>query len=264
MNADDSPETSATEEEASAGAPPPRLGVIHLLAWLTVAAVFLGTERSVLLLETAASRPDTRVEPYFLLDSIRVIALAAGVVGLAALVRWRTSERPQPLGPGHWILAVDGTAMLLVYGVVLARRTIVAVLVPADSRITYLPELVLIVAILVARMFAFAVAAQRQEVKGGWRRIMVMLAIAAAAQATFDAILFLILGGWFVPPFTLFDFFYPASGFVAGAVACATIIYASYDAFRVRRDWLHSLGVAMVFVNGLIWVGYWIVTRWSS
>ncbi len=81
--------------------PPPRLGIIHLLAWLTVASALLGTERSVQILEKAASHPDKFASHYLLLDSILAVALAAGVVGLAALVRWRASEKPQSLGPGH-------------------------------------------------------------------------------------------------------------------------------------------------------------------
>jgi hypothetical protein len=74
-------------------------------------------------------------------------------------------------------------------------------------------------------------------------------------------ILFLIFGEWLRPPFPLFEFYYPAPAVVAGFAAGPAIIYAVYDAFRFRRDWLHGLGVALVFVNGLTSVGYWIASR---
>jgi hypothetical protein len=88
-----------------------------------------------------------------------------------------------------------------------------------------------------------------------------MLAVASAAQMTLDVMLLVMIAEWFRPSFPLFDFFYPAPAIVAAAVSIPTIIFAACDAVRVRREWLHFLGVALVFVNGLMWVGYWIASR---
>ncbi len=115
--------------------------------------------------------------------------------------------------------------------------------------------------IAAAEMFAFAVAISRCAEKGGWQVILGILAIAAAANMTLDVILFLIFGEWLRPPFPISEFYYPAPAVVAGLAAGPAVIYAVYDAFHVRRDWLHSLGVALVFVNGLTSLGYWIMSR---
>jgi hypothetical protein len=256
----DTPAVPAVLDEPG-GTPPPRLGIIHLLALLTISAVLFGAQRGVQILEKSASHTDKLTAHYLILDSIYLAVLAAGVVGLAALARWRASTRPQSLGPGQWILAVAGTAMLLTYSVEITRRAIVAFWDPANARMSYLPQLAFSATVAAAQMFAFTVVAQRYVERGGWRRIIVLLAIAGAAQATLDAILFLVIGEWLRPPFPLFEFFYPAPAVVAVLVASVTVIYAGYDAFRVRRDWLHFLGMAMVFINGLMWVGYWLASR---
>ena len=248
--------------DAPAGTPPPRLGIIHLLAWLTVASALLGTERSVQILEKAASHPDKFTAHYLVLDSIRVVALAAGVVGLAALVRWRSNGRALPLAPGHWILAAEGTALLATYLVQIVQRVIVAILDNPNDRISYLPAFGLLALIAAAQMFMFALAVSRCAEKGSWQVILGILAIAAAAKMTLDVILFLIFGEWLRPPFPLFEFYYPAPAVVAGLAAGPALIYTVYDAFRFRRDWLHGLGVTLVLVNGLTWVGYWVASGW--
>jgi hypothetical protein len=257
----DAPAAPAILDEPS-GTPPPRLGIIHLLAWLTVSAVFLGTERSVQILEKAASHPDTIAAHYLVLESIRAVALASGVVGLAALIHWRVGVQPRPLAPGHWILYIEIIALLLVFGVETARRIIVAVWDVSNVRASYTPALAIYAPIAAAQMIAFAAAALRCVEKGGWQWIFGMLAVASAAQMTLDVVLILIVSESFRPSFPLFDFFYPAPAIVAAVVSGITINFAAYDAFRFRRDWLHGLGVALVFVNGLMWVGYLAASRY--
>jgi hypothetical protein len=178
------------------GTPPPRLGVIHLLAWLTIAAVLFGIDRSARILEKASKHPDWVVSHYPAIDTVRLAAMAAGAVGLVALVRWRAGGRPRPLAPGHWILAAEIIAMLLVYGVEIARRMIAAVSDHADPRTSFLPVIAVYALIAMAQMLAFAAAVLRCLEKGGWQWIFGLLAVASAAHMTLDAILFLIIAEW--------------------------------------------------------------------
>ena len=66
------------------GTPPPRLGIIHLLAWLTIAAVLFGTNRSAHGSSEASTIPIGSSRIYQALDTIRLAVMAAGVVGLGA------------------------------------------------------------------------------------------------------------------------------------------------------------------------------------
>jgi hypothetical protein len=167
-SADAAAPTGPTILDELAGTPPPRLGIIHLLAWLTVTAVFLGTERSVQILEKAASHPDKFATHHLVLDSIRLVAMAAGAVGLTALVRWRAGVQPRPLAPEHWILYIEIIAMLLVFGVETARRLIVAVWDGSNVRTSYLPVFAFSAVIAAAQMRAFGAAVLRCAEKGGW------------------------------------------------------------------------------------------------
>ncbi len=238
------------------GTSPPRLGVIHLLAWLTVAAVLFGTERSVRLIESASNHADNFIAHYLAFDMIHLAAMAAGVVGLAALVRWRVGGKPRPLAPGHWILVTEIIPMLLIYGIEFARRVIVGRFGVTGTPTSYLPLVAFHALIATEQMFAFAAAVMWCVARSGWRCVLGSLAVASATQATLYAILFLVFADWLHPPFTLFDFLY-APAVVHAVAAVVTVAFASYDAIRIRRDWLHGLGVALVFINGLTWVGYW-------
>jgi hypothetical protein len=240
--------------------PPPRLGIIHLLAWLTVAAALLGIERSARLLENAAIHSDKFVPHNQVLDTIHVIGIAAGVVGLAALIRWRVGGHPSPLAPGHWILIAEVAPMLLIYVGEIARRALVAKS-GINAQTSYLPVVAITALTAMAQMFVFSLAGFRWVQGRSWQLVFRLLAVGSVSQMTLSILLFTFVAGWLAPPFPLVDFFYPAPAVIHGIVSSTTVAFAAYEAFRIRRDWLHGLGVAVLCVNGMTWVGYGIASQ---
>ena len=105
------------------GDPPPRLGIIHLLAWLTVAAVLFGIENWLRNVENASGTrqgPLPTVYQGFSFASFSM--MSAGVVGIVTLLRWRFRGRPQPLSPGHWILVCFASSCAIGYSLSTAWR----------------------------------------------------------------------------------------------------------------------------------------------
>ncbi len=113
----DNPDPKAAPNDATpAGAPvapiptepdylqPPRLGIIHLLAWTAVAAVlFKGDAASRLLAKERMSDLSGNLlqQVAGLLD---LTLIAAGIMGLAVLACSRLRRQPGRFAPGHWIL----------------------------------------------------------------------------------------------------------------------------------------------------------------
>ena len=90
---------------------PPRLGIIHLLAWVTVAAVLMKLNLALEVLPSGSANLNLS-ETYLLAGKLqqaaRVIVTAALFVG--GFVFWldRYRRKPGYLQPGHWIVGIDG------------------------------------------------------------------------------------------------------------------------------------------------------------
>ena len=94
---------------------PPRLGIIHLLAWTAVAAVLFKVNAALLLLakgNSAVVAPDVPVQAIGIAD---FTLMAAGIVGLAVLVRAWLRRQPARLAPGHWILICTVISGIVMY-----------------------------------------------------------------------------------------------------------------------------------------------------
>jgi hypothetical protein len=244
-----------------AAVPPPRLGIIHMLAWLTVAAVLFGIESWEKNAENASGNPqglNPAIAQSFSFASLSF--MSAGVVGVTTLLRWRYRNRPQRLAPGHWILIAFAFSCVIGYCISTALRMY---LLASGQQVTMKVNLLLLpgwVLLYLAQFVIYVRAAARSKSERGWRRVLILLAIARAVElGIFVLMLVMLMNLMYQLPSFILSF-----QFITRAIpAIATIVlwgFAVYDAFRVRRDWLHGLGVGLEVCQGLLMIGAWIMS----
>jgi hypothetical protein len=92
---------------------PPRLGIIHLLAWVTVAAILMKFN---LAIETFRTNLPDQSENFRLamkiFDAVHAIYHAAMLVGGTVLLLDRFRRKPGRLQPGHWIVGIQSLFIL--------------------------------------------------------------------------------------------------------------------------------------------------------
>jgi len=118
---DSAPPQLAGESPLAPGSPfaeyyrPPRLGIIHLLAWTAATAVLLKFSMAMEMLGDrgiASTSPelDIAVQAYRFMYSA---AHAAGIVGSGVLLLARIRRLPGRFQPGHWLVLVETLGALL-------------------------------------------------------------------------------------------------------------------------------------------------------
>src|SRR5437762_4596 len=96
--------------------PPPRrrLSIAHLMLWTLGCALALGFYRSI---ELEQQRPDDRfslILQYFGLPYCIPAGARVGAVFLFGWMTWR-GDKSFPTQPGHWLLLIEGTSILLTW-----------------------------------------------------------------------------------------------------------------------------------------------------
>ncbi len=230
--------------------PLPRLGIIHLLAWITISAVLFSFDAVLKFLGMAIETPEFFRDLHF----VDTAGMAAGIVGLVTLVRWRARHECGRLAPGHWILIAAVLANLLSYGLDTVYQLLQPLAIP--DRISLAALAVASTLIELAIMAVYIFAAGRIREKRGWKLIFMSLVFAAAIAASRKASFALVFFGLFP---TIVSFEALIVLFTAGVEAITALIlgiFVAIDLSRVRRDWLHVLGVAMFILSSLTTVGY--------
>ncbi|MBN2580778.1 MAG: hypothetical protein JXB10_17465 [Pirellulales bacterium] len=88
---------------------PPRLGIIHFLAWITLSAVLLGLLQSFnqYAEETLGDKYSGYRQSVGMASfSVPFILIAAELVGMAVVIRGRLSHQPGRWQPGHFLIVV--------------------------------------------------------------------------------------------------------------------------------------------------------------
>jgi hypothetical protein len=222
---------------------PPRLGIIHLLAWTAATAV---------LLKFYAARNDAS-SPTILPPGLEAVHLAiqffyaavigAGVVGATVIVLGKVRGESGRLQPGHWFVLVETLTFLLSWMgwvVLLASGTSWGWEWSIDGAIG-----------LVDAGVYFFVAGRMRDARH-WK-------VSAGIMAIMDMILGSL--GLAVPfSWSAADAsFLPIWPLIVGATFLVAMLM---DVGRgARRDWVHWLGVAFVIVANFLQIGSWVVFR---
>jgi hypothetical protein len=235
---------------------PPRLGIIHLLAWTAATAVLT---RFWLLMHTLEG-PDSIEMPSVMevfrqvISCIFSAANGAGVVGACVLLLGKLRRAPGRLQPGHCCTLIETTTFVLIltvwFGHVMIRK-----LGLQDSQYYLFDSEAWILlgygGILVIRAVAYLVATVLLRDARRWRVTLGALS-AVSLMAGLGWI------GGFFHNWLLSVAAIPLWRLIGGGVLLVTVLL---DLRRgSRRDWLHWLGVAIIFVDVLVSLA-WMV--WS-
>jgi len=96
---------------------PPRLGIIHLLAWTAATAVLLKFSMAMEMIGNAAIDVMSPAQQVFdqTIRFVYTTVQAAGIVGTSVLLLGKIRGAPGRLHPGHWIMSIDTVTSLLTY-----------------------------------------------------------------------------------------------------------------------------------------------------
>jgi hypothetical protein len=218
---------------------PPRLGIIHLLAWMTVAAVLFNYDYSHV--------PANQV---FVLKIGRIIGIfleilnAAGLVGCGVLLSAKIRGMPGRLQPGHWLLFY-GCLRLIEYRFQFPVQAEIALFL-AGRVSPYTPGMVLFgISDKLLEIVAFLFFANLIPEHGRWRVFFRSWALAISLPS-----LLLFIVSWhspdlfFTPPNRDVELWCPLltiQSLMLGVVALLDLIRPS------QRDWLHWLGICLCF-----------------
>ena len=218
----------------------PRLGIIHFLAWITVAALFFK-------LDLAVGPATWSIDG--LLTALFIVWTAAGVVGSASIAGARRRGLIARLAPGHWILIALVAPILnslLVYlpvGCVIVLRG-QGSWSSANQRI-----LAIDIVNALVECAIFLVAAWRLRHQPVWAPLLVFCGLVSLAM------LYL----WYnLDPVVGFDCDVDRTVWVmvgASFLASTLMTVVTFrDLRRVRRDWLHALGVGLYVAGSALWI----------
>ena len=227
---------------------PPRIGIIHLLAWVTCTAILLKFNTGMEMLSAPPSNAVTLPQPFFYqgIHAARCILNGALLVGASVLFHALWRREKGRFQPGHWILAINGVSILL-----WCLLNFAAVLILAgDLRMLGSFGMYLNIVSLSFHAIATAWAAWKLPEHGRWTIYLGMSSLNAAYHAwgyPISFIPFLRSPGFLHLLIFLRIYCEPLLG-----LSCLAAVIL--DSVRgPSRDWLHWLAVAFAFSSLFLW-----------
>ncbi|MCE5268672.1 MAG: hypothetical protein LLG00_12380 [Planctomycetaceae bacterium] len=216
----------------------PQFGIIHLLALTTITAVLLKLNMGMSPGTALGKVPESRILLDRILQTIDAIVTAGGLVGVVALVRARCHIALARLQPGHWLVLIFSFESLL-------RTLAWASLRGLAPEVAARPSANLFMAAGIAVYFtvAFRAAAFRIQDVRRWGTLLAAMAVFNGLAAV-GAIAAIILSS-------------DAGSALLGVTACwwplaspwAIVVAVSDWRDRLRRDWVHWLGVVVFIIR---------------
>jgi hypothetical protein len=226
---------------------PPRLRILHLIGWMTAAAVLV---RVGMVFDAAStSAPDAGVQAIrFLSNAIT----AASVVGGGILVSGWIRGTRGPLQPGHWLIIVNALGSGLYYIYALAHLALVeTVFKPQeDYRIAFATYMWGLAFLSFVQLLIWYAAAGHTADRGRWKTFF------GIVSATFGARTLICI----VDVLTHENWLYRARPVFSVTLGIILIIVVALDGRRgPPRDWLHWVGVGIALchsLTSLLWAAW--------
>ena len=238
---------------------PPRLGIIHLLAWTAATAllvIFWMATTEMIGDDGGDSIPRAIRVAQQVVWSIQLTALAAGLVGTGILLLAKIRRLRGRFQPGHWLLLIStliwAPSLLVPWALFLLIGTPDSVDTPSASSLVWISRtwnLVTTSTSFAAYFFATFVC----KAGNRWRICFAVLAAFGLMQTfRYVGALFSVSLFWWTKPLQY-------RSLIVGAVLLMAVLI---DLRRgPRRDWLHWLGVAIIATGVLLSVAWWV---WST
>lgn len=228
---------------------PPRLGIIHLLAWTAATAVILKLFTAGREIAGTFDVPVAFEVLGWATETVTSTAIGAGIVGASVIAGGRMRGIPGRLQPGHWFVLIHTLTTLaawlpstavLVHGAFEGRAN--------DTFASWCCATASIMALL--RIVAYFFVARWMQDAWPWKSATRIMAAMGLAQAIgMSGFISVILK---LSPFAL--------AAIWPIMVSSTLIVAAIIDFRggARRDWVHWLGVALL-VESSVYQTVWLV-----
>jgi hypothetical protein len=227
---------------------PPRLGIIHLLVLMTVTAILMQAQTSIMA-QLNQQIPFKSWVPVIII----MIVYAADVTGAGILLNIKCHRVKGRFQPGHWILFYSVVASLAA----IILGSIVSIVVNGTRQnAPGLIDTAIIVHFtrMIAEVIAFLWFASELPEKGRWKILFQLWALITLFQLFVYSLSIMKLS-------TIPEFFYGTGSYVLfqKLPAILLLLVAILDLVRgARRDWLHWLGVCnMIFISLITFLFYW-------
>jgi len=242
---------------------PPRLGISHLLIWTAVVAVYLKLFVAVEAFhgETATQLQLPQAVSILLHMSMFVYSVthAAAIVGVFILLRAKIRGCPGRLQPGHWFVLAGGVASLAILS---SHLLLLAFMAKDDSSsvqsiVSWTTSVFGVQMILQMGIYLCATWASKGSKR--WQVPFALLATASLLHA------FMIFGIrkllmpllWWIyvslGSFNVVDAVFVVRRVFSVAAIVILLVAVVLDLInRERRDWLHWVGIAVIFMTTLV------------
>ena len=229
---------------------PPRLGIIHLLAWTAATAVLLKFSMAMDMIGSTGGSTAPVSAFQQVLGLIYSMTHAAELVGTAVLLLAKSRGLPGRFQPGHWLVLV-ATVTWLLFGLILFLW-LLAVRAGFSDYSTTSWFLVLggLTAVLCGGVYFYLTLASKDGRR--WKTCFGVLAVAELMRGLSC------LGSSLFGMSWLLDFFVLGCLIVTPTILVIVVV----DLRRgPRRDWLHWVGPTMIGIGALVTVASWL---WST
>lgn len=226
---------------------PPRLGIIHLLAWTAATAVLLKFSMAMEMIGSTGGSTAPVSAFQQVLGLIYSMTHAAGLVGTAMLLLAKVRGLPGRFQPGHWLVLVT-TVTWLVFRLIWLL-SLLAMRAGFSDHFDTSWNLVLVglTAVLSGGVYFYLTLASKDGTR--WKTCFGVLAVV-------DAIWGFSYLGFFLFELSWLLSFFPLGWLIVGLTILVIVIV---DLRRApRREWLHWLGPTMIGTGALIAVASWL------
>lgn len=231
---------------------PPRLGIIHLLAWMTTTAVVMSFHA--LMNQSGSSTPPAASVEIrrWVVEFRDAVLVGAGLVGLTVVLLAKARREAGRLQPGHWLVAVMSLSTLAHWAI---NRAIYVLVMGASLEHYRLGQpwifgLHGLVGLAAGGVYFYLACGRRESRR--WQIVFGFLTVRSL----------ICVGQIFAGRFTI-----SLSAFVmlltpTLVTPIALVVTSWLDLRRgPRRDWVHWLGVAMVLIGDIWFVANWVFLR---
>ena len=238
--------------------PQPRLGIIHLMAWTLGSAMILAIQRA-FNQQNLSELPWIHQAAQLTLGICNAFIYGAAVGGVFLWMSRLVRGGPKfPVAAGHWLLLIQGCLALLSWACMGMLSLLQGFGELGFDSGNFRAFLIIWLVQKVVPILLWIAAAVLCSGPTYWR-------VALGVHAISDALCALLLSLAILSTFGSNDLF--DGVWAIGAVqlldllpALAVLVAAVLDlAYGVRRDWLHWVGVAIIFAGGIVSILWWLV-----
>jgi hypothetical protein len=239
---------------------PPRLGIIHLLAWVTVAALLMKFDLAISFFDTGGGPRQT--ESYKLatnlIGAVNAILFSAIFTGGAVFFwdRIRRRERSR-IQPGHWIVTIS-----LILGLIELMSRPLQVWFRTGGQFSLVALFSLYLIAVFPTSIAYFVAAYRMPEPRRWKWALGFLGLEHLGYSFYYIVTSLIFSHVFdslrlSSNLSVMNLMGQVLEYFAFLIAAYVLLIAAFDFLkRLRRDWLHWLGVATPIILAMISIAW--------